>query len=365
VPLGPTAPGQRIQSLDVLRGLALVGVLIENMQHFVSPTYAAYLTWPTATQLDRAVVWGIRFACENKVYLLFAFLFGVGISLQLRRSPSSDARFDSILAWRMGTLFLIGIVHAYGVWDGDILMTYAMLGATLLVLRRLPDTVLVAIAAASMALPSLMVGIWLGQSHDPADLAGIVYPVRQTAFAFAAIVLGHVAGRRGWLDDPAELLRRSRRALPWMLPLALAANVVFATLFDAQEADPASTRSLAVELCAVVGTPTLAALYVLGTLALLSRPVAARRLRPLGDLGRTTLTQYLLQSIIGVGLIHQLADHPPGPITPPTGVVLSLLLLAGQTALSVWWLRRNRYGPVEWFWRSVTYGRRQPLRIAD
>ena len=78
-----------------------------------------------------------------------------------------------------------------------------------------------------------------------------------------------------------------------------------------------------------------------------------------------TLTHYLLQSIIGMGLIHTLANHLPGPITPPMGVVLSVVILTGQIALSVWWLRRHRFGPVEWFWRSATYGRRLPLRIAD
>jgi len=365
VPLAPTAPGQRLQSLDILRGLALIGVLIENMQHFVSPTYAAYLSWPAADEFDRIVVWCIRFACENKVYLLFAFFFGYGVALQMLKAEATEASFVRLHAWRMLTLFLIGIVHA-AIWDGDILMTYALLGSTLLLLRHLSTGSLLGIVSIAMAIPSLVVLIWMNISGaDPKVIADFIFPIRQTAFAFAMFALGLVGGRVNWFADAPALLQRTRRWLPALLLVAILANVVFATFFDRQETDPTSWVSLATEVCAALGTPSLAALYVLGTLWVLERPAGQRCLRSLGDLGRTTLTHYLLQSIIGMGLIHRLAGHPPGPITPPMGVLLSVVILAGQTALSVWFLRHHRFGPVEWFWRSLTYGRRQPLSRTD
>lgn len=359
--LAPAAASQRLQSLDILRGLALIGVLIENMQHFVSPTYAAYLTWPAAGELDRIVVWCIRFACENKVYLLFAFFFGYSGALQMLKAEATEASFTRLYAWRMLTLFLIGIVNT-AIWRGDILLTYALLGFTLLLLRHLSRKSLLGIVAISMAIPS----IWMNTSGaDPEMISEFIYPIRQTAFAFAMFALGLVGGRANWFADAPALLRRTRPWLPALLLLALAANIVFAIYFDRQNTDPASWVSLATEVCAALGTPSLAALYVLGTLWVLERPAGRRCLRSLGDLGRMTLTHYLLQSIIGMGLIHTLANHLPGPITPPMGVVLSVVILAGQIALSVWWLRRHRFGPVEWFWRSATYGRRLPLRIAD
>ena len=87
----PTDPAARLQSLDVLRGAALLGVLVENAQHFFSPSYRELVALPGARLADQAAVWLIEVACENKVYALFALLFGYGIALQMARTGAKDA----------------------------------------------------------------------------------------------------------------------------------------------------------------------------------------------------------------------------------------------------------------------------------
>jgi len=345
VTLAPTAPAERIESIDILRGLALFGVLLENMQHFVSPTYAAFVASPEADLLDRAALWMIRFSCDNKVYLLFSFLFGYGIAMQFARAAATAARFIGIHLWRMAILLLIGLAHML-VWTGDILSTFAVLGALLLLLRSASDralgtTCLGFLAAPSLALALLAASAGLGQLAPEArqaislDVATLDYPIRQTCFAFAMFALGLAAGRSNHLADSPAFVASTRRLLAPALSLGLAANLATALLLETHDGSQISARAVLTEATIALGGPSLAFCYVFATLWCLQRPAWRARLRPFAAVG------------------------PLGPITPPAGIALTCVLFGLQMAASHWWLARFRFGPAEWFWRSLAYGERQ------
>jgi uncharacterized protein len=372
VTLVPTAPAERLESIDILRGLALFGVLLENMQHFVSPTYAAFVASPEAGLLDRAALSMIRFTCDNKVYLLFSFLFGYGIAMQLSRAAARDAPVIGIHLWRMAILLLIGLAHML-VWTGDILSTFAVLGALLLLLRGASDRALGATCLAFLAAPSLALALlagWAGLAQLPPearqaiemDVALLDYPIRQSCFAFAMFALGLAAGRANRLADSQEFVGSTRRLLGPALALGLAANLATALLVETHDGSQLSARAVLTEATIALGGPSLALCYVLATFWCLERPAWRVRLRPFAAVGRTTLTNYLLQSLIGVGILARTGLGPLGPITPPAGIVLTCVLFGLQMAASRWWLARFRFGPVEWLWRSLAYGERQPLR---
>lgn len=361
----PTPPGERLESLDVLRGVALLGVLLENLQHFVEPSYEATALGPQGTGLDAAGLWLIRFACDNKVYLLFSFLFGLGFALQMRRAEEAGAGFAALHLWRMVVLFLIGLAHGL-LWDGDILTTYAILGVALLPLRSAPERLLAGIAALGLAAPSLLVAT-LAVGADSRVFAEVVgsplYPLRQTSFAFAAFAAGLAAGRGGLLADPARFTRRTR---PWLWPLlavGVVANALAATLLARVPQGQLDGGGVAIEVAVACGAPAFAFVATWATLRGLERPGLAGFLRRFIPVGRTTLSNYLAQSLIGVGILARTGLGPLGPVTPPAGILLTGLIFALQTAASRWWLARFRFGPVEWLWRSATYGAIQPLRI--
>jgi uncharacterized protein len=364
VAIGPTPPAQRDAAIDGLRGVALFGVLLENLQHFASPTYAELVASGAAGAADRLGLGAIRLFCDNKVYLLFAFLFGYGIALQMLRDAREGPSFVAVHLWRMACLFLIGVANSL-VWSGDILTTYAVLGCALLPLRRSPEAALVRLAGALLATPTLALAAiaagagtlpWPGADLEAA-VAGHVYPARQGCFSFAMFALGLAAGRRRLLSD-ASWLARAGRALPLALATGLTGNFAFAAV-EAASPPPLSAAAVAREATLAVAAPALAFAYAVAVLRWARRQRRPAALGPLAAVGRTTLTNYLVQSALGTGVVARL-----GPIHPPAGLLLTIGVFGAQVAASALWLARYRFGPVEWLWRSLAYGRREPLREA-
>jgi uncharacterized protein len=317
----------------------------------------------------------IRFTCDNKVYLIFSFLFGYGIAMQLARAAAKNARVIGIHLWRMAILLLIGIAHML-VWTGDILSTFAVLGTLLLLLRGASDRALGATCLGFLAAPSLALALLAGwadlaqlasetRQAVEIDLATLDYPIRQTCFASAMFALGLAAGRTNRLADRPGFVASTRRWLAPALVLGLAANLATALLVETHDGSQLSARAVLTEATIALGGPSLALCYVFATLWCLQRPAWRARLRPFAAVGRTTLTNYLLQSLIGMGILARTGLGPLGPITPPAGIALTCVLFGLQMAASRWWLARFRFGPAEWFWRSLAYGEQQPLRLSS
>ena len=359
---GPTPPAQRDAAIDGLRGVALFGVLVENLQHFAAPTYAELAAGPAATAADRLGLGALRMLCDNKVYLLFAFLFGYGIALQMLRDSGTGARFAGLHLWRMACLFLIGLANLL-LWTGDILTTYAVLGCLLLPLRRRSDAALARLAAALLAAPALLLAAGAAaplpwpRSEVEAAAARLVYPVRQSCFSFAMFALGLAAGRRRLLSD-AAWLERAARPLPLALGAGLAGNLAFAAI-EAAAPPPLSGEAVVREATLAVAAPALAFAFALLVLRWARRARRPAAVAALAAVGRSTLSNYLAQSAFGAGIVARL-----GPIHPPAGLLLAAAVFGAQLLASSLWLARYRFGPVEWLWRSLVYGRREPLRPA-
>jgi uncharacterized protein len=359
----PTPPAERDAGIDVLRGVALFGVLLENLQHFASPTYAELVASGAASAADRLGLGAIRLLCDNKVYLLFAFLFGYGIALQMLRDARGGG-FVAVHLWRMASLLLIGLANLL-MWTGDILTTYAALGCALLPLRGRSDAALGRLAGGLLAAPTLAVAALaagagsLGGSRAEVEaaVAGLVYPIRQSCFAFAMFALGLAAGRRRLLSDGAWL-ERAGALVAVALGTGLAGNLAFAVI-EASPPPPLSVGAVAREATLAVAAPALAFAYAVIVLRAARRWRRPDRLAPLAAVGRSTLTNYLAQSALGVGVVARL-----GPVHPPAGLALALGIFALQLWASARWLARFRFGPVEWIWRWLAYGRREPLRSA-
>ena len=372
-PLQPVPPSERILALDVVRGFALFGVLL------------AYALWnlgvppeQTYSQVDRILEWTLTALVDSKAYTLFAFLFGLGFSIQLTRAEARGATIVPTYCRRLLALLLIGLAHALLLRNGDILVPYSVMGFFLLLFRNASNKTLAAGAIIGLIYSYLARGAW--------DLTGIPFPQRPEMegasylaenFAWARywystaitswpaslpmFLFGLYMGRRRFFEKMAVHRRRLWRALIVGLVIGVLAYIGRGLLF-AMMANP--RHSLALDLtfgllCSAHAWG-LAAFYASLLFLLLQRRSWQRWLAPLGAVGRMALTNYLLQAAIIVPVC--IGFNLFGRVTPSIGVLLALGVWSAQVPASFWWLRRFRFGPAEWLWRSLTYGRFQPMR---
>jgi uncharacterized protein len=372
-PLQPVSPGERIPALDVLRGFALFGVLLAyTLWNLGSPPEETY------SNADRILNRVLPALVDTKFYTLFAFLFGLGFSIQLTRAEARGISIVPVYCRRLLALLLIGLAHALLLRNGDILVPYAVMGFVLLLFRNASNKTLAVGAIIGLVFPYLARSAW--------DLTGIPFPQRPEAAGASYLVenyawvrywystaiaswpaslpmflFGLYMGRRRFFENIAAHRRGVWRALVVGLTIGVLAYVSRELLIT--NSAPFFARRLALRLLWSAHAWGLAAFYASFLLLLLQRRSWQQWLTPLAAVGRMALTNYLLQAaiIVPVCIGFNLFDK----VTPSLGVLLALAVWSVQVPASVWWLRRFRFGPAEWIWRSLTYGRPQPMRMAN
>jgi uncharacterized protein len=400
---GPIDSSERSSLLDSLRGWALFGILAANMVAFVGFSFLddAGRAATIGSSLDDLAELLIEWLVVGKFYSIFSLLFGIGFAIQLGRLEQRGEGVPRYLR-RLAVLFLIGLAHLLLLWIGDIVALYAVMGAILLLFRRLPDRALIGWAIALWLVPvawSALIhfgrvnaaapifdaglrtlaaaGIDVGVGpleyyrdtgfiqaleQRPGEalirLADLVYQMRFTK-VLGMFLIGLWVGRRAiyaHLDDHVVLLRK---VAIWGWSIGLPVSLAKAVL-AMWPGDPRPGIEFATELAYVLGTPTLALGYA-ASFALLWRRGAAR-LQWASPAGRMALTNYLMQTILQSLFFYGWGLSMIGKFGLIFVFPFSAALFALQIAYSRWWLARFRFGPVEWLWRSLTYGRAQAMQ---
>lgn len=412
--LTPTRGEERALQLDVLRGFALFGILLMNIEGFVGPLNIALTGLdPAFAGADRWMDAAIYILVQGKFFTLFSLLFGAGFALLLQRAAARGPGGSWMYLRRLLILLGIGLVHALYIWSGDILVTYALLGIVLLLFfRNTPASRLPKWGVFFYLIPTMLTFLfaalgWVSQ-FDPSAAAGWEQGLQSarddfvadveaqraaygTAGSFAAanaqrfadftmmmsylvlfgaMVLGMFligAGllRSGALLEPSAHLPLFRRLRTWGLavglPLALISFWMMPTVdFGRMDFIAASAQSM----MGIAGL-LLCLGYLASIVLALQQPVWRARLAWLAPAGRMALSNYLLQSIVCVGIFYGYGlgyfEQLPRAWQP----LFVLALFAVQVQLSHWWLARFRFGPAEWLWRSLTYLKPQPMRRAE
>jgi uncharacterized protein len=407
-PLTPVAAGERILTLDVLRGIALFGVLAANIWVWFSgvifrfPDYNAEV-WSGSA--DGLAFLFIAFFISGKAITTFSLLFGLGFAIQMMRAEARGRSVVGHHARRLAVLLLFGAVHAVFLWYGDILATYALLGFGLLLFRRRSErtllvwaaVLLVVVPLAMGSIPVIMAAVNPGAGPEPAtrlaemaernalmlslfssgDPAQIVrgnllmlqqwYVSPKALFMLTLLgifLLGLYAGRRRIFEDPGAHRPLLRRLVVYGFAFGVAGTTVMLALRSVppEQAFELSWMPLAMAAANALGTVPFALGYIAAAILLLERAAWRARLMLFAPVGRMALTNYLAQSVICLSIYY--AGGLIGRVGPLFGLVLALVIFPVQMAWSTWWLARYRFGPMEWLWRSLTYGRLQPMRLA-
>ena len=390
--VNPTPARERIPALDVLRGFALFGILLVNIEDFSGPNgFGLRTIWDNAP--DRAAVWLLKCAAEAKFRAVFAFLFGLGFALQLRRGVGDDRAFVARYVRRLAVLLGIGVAHFLLLWEADVLTSYALVGFLLLPFARSSARQVLCASGvlAGLAVMMLCVIVLLAtprpggpaavppEKVETANVYGhgsyrvvVSCRARQAGSYFGRIVptapstlmlflLGLAAGKAGLVFESAGHRALLRRLFLGGLLFGVVANGIV-TVYSPRLMSLPKLGRLPVVASYVLGSPVLGLAYLAGLTLLLLDPAWQARLRPLVAPGRMALTNYLMQSVICTTLFYGYGLGWYNRISPLAGVGLCLAIFMAQAVLSVWWLRRFRYGPVEWLWRSLTYLRPLPIR---
>ena len=388
---GPTPPSERIVSLDVLRGVAVLGILVINVRLYSMPevtltnpnvygdfTGPNYLSWLAGHVL-----------AELKFITLFSALFGAGIVLFTEQKEEPIALHHRRTAW----LLAIGLGHAYLLWYGDILVPYALCAFVLVGFRRRPPSLQAKAGLLLVFVPSIL-EVAAGATMGAEAVAGQWMPAESTLqeevqiyrsglleqlehrvpTSFRRQTLGFLGGtfwrvggtmllgmalyRWGVLSDD-----RSNRLYALLAAGGMAGvGVVLAGVWFIEASNWSAGAALFWRQFNYWGSFLVAGGYI-GVITLYARWRPRGPLtRALAAVGRTAFTNYLLQTIVATTLFYGHGFGLFGSVSRAEALGFVAVFWVVQILLSVVWLRLFRFGPVEWLWRTLTYEKRQPLR---
>ncbi len=391
---GPTPPSERIVSLDALRGVAVLGILVINVRVFSMPETT--LLNPTVYGDFSGVnywAWlvGHVFA-ELKFITVFSALFGAGIVLFIESKNRKGQPALRLHYRRTAWLILIGLGHAYLLWYGDILVAYGVCGLALVFAHDWePRT------QAGLGLLFLLVTpaleVFAGLTVGGEAIASQWAPAEATLRAEVATY------RSGWIEQldhrvPTAIDRQTTGFLGgtfWrvggtvLLGMALykwgvltgerstrlyrrlvaggvvGVATVLAGVWYIEANEWSAGAALFWRQFNYVGSLLVAGGYVgLVTLYARRRPDGPVT-RAFAAVGRTAFTNYLLQSVVATTVFYGHGLGLFGAVSRAEALGMVVAFWAIEILVSVAWLRRYRFGPVEWVWRTLTYGERQPI----
>jgi len=393
--LEPVAPSERIHGLDLLRGWAMFGVLWSNLNDW-------YGTTDPATRFDRMLRTTQDWWLESRFYSLLCVLFGVGFAIQFLRATERGISLRGTYTRRSAALLAIGLAHALLVWQGDILTMYALVSFALLLFRDLTPRRQLAWAFGLhfLSTPVIDRARWLAGLRYmvpaiPQRTANWIYghgTIAQIAhervleftdwwgrwgltgyfYVLSMFLAGSWALRSGFFQRVVSDRRATLRFLIWCIVIASAqffGGLLLDRLLPRGAPQQQTTLTVMLSWRRLVHAPfdqveAMAFAYAAMLLLIFQTPRGKRVLAPLVSTGRMALTTYLTQSVVCVTLFHSWGFGWYGRVGYTGMFAITLSLFAIQMAVSSWWLRRYRFGPVEWLWRTITYGRAPAMRVA-
>ena len=407
--LQPVEQRKRIVIIDVLRGFALLGILMVNMQVFNAPftvLIGEARIW--TDPLNTGANWFIDFFFHGKFYVLFSLLFGMGFYLFLQKADEAGLAILRIFRRRLLVLLAIGVLHVLLLWYGDILVIYALFGFILVWFRRKSNRTVLIWAVVFMLLPvfftaliagfiNLMLSIpeaaaemqavFAGQEAQLSELtrqAILTYAqgsfpeiisMRLTEYSFmlggilfffpfvmGMFLVGMFFGRKGYLSDIGKNEGFFKKLLFISLPIALIANFFLAQYIPRTSQSMPDLELIIVNSGFAIGGPSMTFVYISLIALCIHRGWFSWLSEKIAVTGRMALTNYLTQSIIATTIFYSYGLGLYGKVNVWQGIILTLCIYIIQVIWSQYWLKNYRFGPFEWAWRSLTYWKMQPMR---
>lgn len=381
----PVQTKDRLHWVDAARGFAIFGILIVNMLSFSSP-YFTYrgegLVWNNPE--DEVTLAVIDIVFQASFYSLFSFLFGFGLQLMMDRLQLKKLEAVPLLTRRLLFLLLFGVIHAFVIWYGDILITYALVGLLALLFLKVKERTLIYWAVGLLGgfvgfitFISYLARTWIAMyGQEPLKpVEPIIANYQSNSFTtiwsqnaqdwlfgsglglfflpfllLPLFLVGMYFARKRWLHHPMQ--HKSVLKKLWVYSLILFLVFKLGPYFFG--------NPLWFEIAQdSIGGLFSALFYILSITLLGQTELGAKWMQPFNYVGRMAFTNYIMQSILCVLLFYGIGLGWYGQTSPLQGVGIAIIIYGLQMIYSSIWLRKFRYGPLEWLWRSLTYGKMQ------
>ncbi len=394
-------PGDRIVTLDIVRGFALLGIFIMNMPGFSTSFWAeadGSRLWNDPLNKYAEIVRDMLFS--GKFNSMFSLLFGIGFTIQLGRMVARDASGAiGLYVRRLLALVVFALLHVCVIWTGDVLHIYAVLGFGLLLLRKASDRLIIGLIIATLLwtpisgtlriifmtpeVVAAMVAdakVWEASNNLAYGRGSFVDAVREHSAEFVhfydslwrawgtfgfwmqmttTMLIGFLIGRGGWLQRIPELMPAIKRWQWRLLAIGIACSLFFGIVGEHYRFPGPHPMKLLIGMAYVLSRLALMLFYVLTVVRLSQLKVWQLRFSGIAAAGRMPLSNYILQSLIGTAIFYGWGLGFWGQVGPAAELLLAIaIFFVVQVPLSIWWLARFEFGPLEYLWRLLTYGRR-------
>jgi uncharacterized protein len=393
----PTRSEDRLLTFDVLRGLSLFGILLVNMGFYTLPMFYYPPGLPHWSRpIDRHLDTLIHSLGETEFLTIFSFLFGLGFAFQLSRVKASG-QANSVFLRRVAVLLAFGLFHAFFIWMGDVLVWYALVALALFLFRNAKPNSLLFGAATIVALRVVRLEWLVWHSPPPLDSEaktsaalervqhclqvyghgsfGEIFALRARDVWFQythpidillhilfVFLIGFYLGKLGLFQRNIQESRKFFVSL-WRFGLVFGIGGHLLR-FGLPHVHTGAALYVDPPL-AMVSDFALAAFYVASVVLAMNYAKVAQLLTPFASIGRSTLTNYLCQSLIVTTLVYGYGFGLYGKLTPIDWFALTAAIYILQLSISLVWFRHFAYGPVEWLSRSMIYGKSIPLRLSQ
>ncbi|RSK28845.1 DUF418 domain-containing protein [Bacillus sp. HMF5848] len=393
---GPTSQSERIVTLDVIRAIALLGILSVNMKFFSTPTLQAEMAGVSYANsiLDHISQWFLFIVADFKFISMFSMLFGIGFLLFMERGKQSGIDVRRLFKRRLLILLCFGLIHIFFFWYGDILTFYALLGFALLLTHEKKPSYLLKASFITISIPIILflsLALLLSsfeQGSSPAQQTtnqnelnriievysegslGDIFTQRLNdisvimvgnVFLFALVLTMFFFGMYLWktkiFTHTSEQLARIRKMAVTALLLAIPGLIL--AVAGEMYVDGGDSPWYFLQYAGLfMSGPTLSVFYVMSLLLLLQNEqrltAAVKFLQPTGKMA---LTNYLMQTLLCTIIFYSFGFGLFGKVGPFYGLLITIFIYALQILYSYYWMKKFQYGPMEWLWRRLMYGK--------
>ena len=401
---------ERIEVLDIIRGFALFGILIANIVWYSTPAiYYEILGKNIWTGIcDTTASSFVNLLVQGKFYSMYSFLFGLGFAIFYERAKERTTKPILLFYRRLFILLIIGLLHLFFIWYGDILVTYALLGFLLpLFFNCKPKTLIkwaISLFGVFLIFLSIVMGLLeLGKMFNESVITESLQPfytkienmiessyqaygqgtfseimAQRTSDALFAInqifagifvilplfLFGLYAGKKRIFQNVETNLTLIRKIWIWSLVIGLIMSVVKFVFKNHMGAEFYSFYTVIHTGAGFFGDFGLCLFFMTSILLLYQNRKWKLKLNFLSYMGRMPLSNYLLHSIICTTIFYSYGFGLYGKVGSALGLVFAVVIFVIQIFISKYWFKHFRFGPVEWVWRCLTYGKFFEIKLS-